>query len=210
MRVLGIDPGLATCGFALIDADGAGDIRVVDMGLFITRAEATLRERLAELKGDVRAFLADHAPAVVVAEVPTYPRDAASAAMLWAAYAALGAIAETHGRWAELTTANWRAALGLPQERSGAPRAPKGVQLSDQQLKALKREQARCGAQAKARRKRGTKDLMLSRFPGVPALLRSTPGELHEHPLDALAIACAWVELATRRPDAPAQGELAW
>lgn len=211
MIVLGIDPGLRTCGFALLEATSAADVRVLDLGLWITSPEGTIRERLAELKRDVRSYLTAAKPAAVVAEIPTFPRDSASAAMLWAAYAALGTLAEENGaRWAEMTTAGWRNALGLPQEKSGAPRAPKGVQLTPAAQKQLEREQARCGAQAKARRKRSTKDLMLARFPGARTLLASTPGALHEHPLDALAIGCAWVELATRTPAKPAQGELAW
>jgi hypothetical protein len=210
MKILGIDPGLRACGLALIEASDTGKVTVLDLDLFCTPPNDPLRTRLIELRADARDFLKAHKPAVVVAEIPTYPRDAASAAMLWAAHATVAAIAEEHGaRWVEMTTANWRAALGLPKEPSNAPRAPKGVKLSAEEDKTLKREQARCGARAKARRKRSTKDLMLARFPGAPALLHGIAADLREHPLDALAIACAWVELATRKPAAPAQGDLA-
>lgn len=211
MIILGIDPGLRTCGFALLEVPRSGDMYIRDVGLWVTMAEGTLRERLAELRGDVRAYLAEHQPAIVVAEVPTYPRDAVSAAMLWASYAAIGALAEASGaRWCEMTTTAWRAALGLPVEPSGAPRIPKNA--SKEQRKALERERERCARKAKARRKATTRALMVERFPGVRALLESTPADLQEHPFDALAIGCAWSDRATATQTAPtsAQGELAW
>jgi hypothetical protein len=208
MRILGIDPGLRTCGFALLSG-GADGAAVLDLGVWVTSAEGTLRERLVELKLDVRAFLANASPNVVVAEVPTYPRDSSSAAMLWAAYAAIGAIVEASGaRWCEMTTSAWRSALGLPPEPSNAPRMPSVV--TKEQRKRIEREQMRCSAQAKARRKRSTRDLMLERYPGAPELLASTPASLHEHPFDALAIASAWHRKATQVAPARAQGELAW
>ena len=67
MRVLGVDPGLDTTGYALVDADGARR-RVVEAGVVRSIARDTLARRLAALHSGVAEILTEHHPDVLVLE----------------------------------------------------------------------------------------------------------------------------------------------
>jgi len=49
MRILGIDPGLATTGWAIVDFNDNGDPTPVDYGALITKKGLTVSERIAEI-----------------------------------------------------------------------------------------------------------------------------------------------------------------
>lgn len=66
--VLGIDPGLSRCGYAVLEAGAAGSGRAVSLGVLRTPPEAPVAERLAELQADVRGLLVEHDPAVIAVE----------------------------------------------------------------------------------------------------------------------------------------------
>jgi crossover junction endodeoxyribonuclease RuvC len=68
VRVLGIDPGLTRCGFAVVDGGGPGEATVVALGVIRTPAGDHLPSRLAALRGELSALLAEYAPAVVAVE----------------------------------------------------------------------------------------------------------------------------------------------
>ena len=69
MFVLGIDPGLSRCGYALLDTGAAGDaVRARAMGVLKTLPALSLPYRLAQLRDDVDELLAEHDPEVVVVE----------------------------------------------------------------------------------------------------------------------------------------------
>lgn len=65
--MLGIDPGLSRCGYAVLDAR-ARTPRAVALGVVRTSPDDPLPSRLAELQGELRALIAEHAPAVVAVE----------------------------------------------------------------------------------------------------------------------------------------------
>ncbi len=67
MRILGIDPGLATVGIGIIDALSQADLRVIDW-LTITTKPGGLSERLVEIDADLAALLDDVKPDLAVVE----------------------------------------------------------------------------------------------------------------------------------------------
>jgi crossover junction endodeoxyribonuclease RuvC len=62
MRVLGIDPGLTRCGYAVLEAHGTRTVRALSMGVLRTPPSSPLPQRLAELKGELAALIAEFAP----------------------------------------------------------------------------------------------------------------------------------------------------
>ena len=52
MRILGIDPGIATIGFGVLDSDRT-DIRLVKCGVIETPAHTSLSSRLEQIYDDV-------------------------------------------------------------------------------------------------------------------------------------------------------------
>ncbi|TSC79379.1 MAG: crossover junction endodeoxyribonuclease RuvC [Candidatus Peregrinibacteria bacterium Gr01-1014_25] len=67
MRILGIDPGLATIGIGIVARDGAGKQRAEDWLTITTPAGLPLPERLQEIQRDLDEFL--HANPVDLAVV---------------------------------------------------------------------------------------------------------------------------------------------
>jgi len=49
MRILGIDPGLATTGWAIVDFNDNGDPTPVDYGALITKKGLTVSQRIGEI-----------------------------------------------------------------------------------------------------------------------------------------------------------------
>jgi crossover junction endodeoxyribonuclease RuvC len=67
MFVMGIDPGLSRCGYAVVEARREGH-RAVALGVITTPPSAPLPSRLAELQGEIRALIAEHRPVAVAVE----------------------------------------------------------------------------------------------------------------------------------------------
>ena len=67
MRILGLDPGLGTTGWGLIEADGNRLTHVAN-GQIRTDAAAPLPRRLAALADQLEALITDHAPATAAVE----------------------------------------------------------------------------------------------------------------------------------------------
>jgi crossover junction endodeoxyribonuclease RuvC len=62
--VLGVDPGLSRCGYAVVEPIGRGRARAAALGVIRTSPSAAAPERLAEL----RALLDEYRPVVVSVE----------------------------------------------------------------------------------------------------------------------------------------------
>ena len=75
IRVIGIDPGLRTLGWGVIDAEGARLVHVAN-GLVRPEGEA-LAERLLSLHTQLAAVIAAHAPQAAAVEQTFVNRDAA-------------------------------------------------------------------------------------------------------------------------------------
>lgn len=68
VRVLGIDPGLTRCGYAVLEADGPRVVRPLALGVLRTPPSAALPQRLAELKGELASLIAEFHPHAVAVE----------------------------------------------------------------------------------------------------------------------------------------------
>ena len=68
LRVLGIDPGLTRCGYAVVDGKGPGAATAVSLGVIRTPASDELPYRLAALRDEIVDLLREFRPDVVAVE----------------------------------------------------------------------------------------------------------------------------------------------
>jgi crossover junction endodeoxyribonuclease RuvC len=68
LRVLGIDPGLTRCGYAVVDGRGGGAATALSMGVIRTPASDPLPRRLASLRDELVELLRQFRPHVVAVE----------------------------------------------------------------------------------------------------------------------------------------------
>ena len=68
LRVLGIDPGLTRCGYAVIDGRGPSNVRAVSMGVIRTLSSESLANRLATLRIEFTSLIAEFEPDAVAVE----------------------------------------------------------------------------------------------------------------------------------------------
>ncbi|MAE68652.1 crossover junction endodeoxyribonuclease RuvC [bacterium] len=68
MRIIGIDPGLATVGIGLIEANCAHDLRVVDYLTIETASKTVFAQRLKEIGKDLDDILTDFQPELAIIE----------------------------------------------------------------------------------------------------------------------------------------------
>lgn len=67
-RVLGIDPGLTRCGYAVVDGRGPGAATAISMGVIRTPSSDPLPKRLGALRTEFTALIAEFRPDVVAVE----------------------------------------------------------------------------------------------------------------------------------------------
>ncbi len=67
MKILGIDPGLQVCGYAVINLD-SGDIKLIEAGICKTSANTALEKRLAQIQQDINTLLEKYEPDCVAVE----------------------------------------------------------------------------------------------------------------------------------------------
>ncbi|MFA5147054.1 MAG: crossover junction endodeoxyribonuclease RuvC [Candidatus Omnitrophota bacterium] len=65
MRILGIDPGLNTTGYGLIDA---GTMKVVEAGVIRTKKNTPIQERVTKIFDGISGIIDEYAPGVLVLE----------------------------------------------------------------------------------------------------------------------------------------------
>ena len=68
MIILGIDPGLATLGYGVIEKDARGNCRAVDFGVVVTPTDEGLPVRLAMLEEGINRILAKFDPDEIAME----------------------------------------------------------------------------------------------------------------------------------------------
>jgi crossover junction endodeoxyribonuclease RuvC len=78
VKVLGIDPGTAACGYGIVHGSG-GRIRAVDHGWWRTPARERPELRLKTIFDGVQALIAEHAPDAVALEESFVGADARTA-----------------------------------------------------------------------------------------------------------------------------------
>jgi crossover junction endodeoxyribonuclease RuvC len=67
-RVLGIDPGLAVTGYAVLDCPENASLRLGEGGIIKTHPEAALEQRLQQIYSGLKEILAEFKPGVVAVE----------------------------------------------------------------------------------------------------------------------------------------------
>ncbi len=67
MRICGIDPGLNTSGYAVLDADGPA-VTVCDAGICRTQSQADLGQRLIQIEADFSSVFEQWRPTAVAVE----------------------------------------------------------------------------------------------------------------------------------------------
>ena len=68
MKIIGIDPGLATVGVGIVEADNPQNIKVLDWFTIETEAGTPMHERLLEISDDLSELLEEENPDLVVVE----------------------------------------------------------------------------------------------------------------------------------------------
>jgi crossover junction endodeoxyribonuclease RuvC len=67
MRILGIDPGLQVCGYAVVDKIGS-DGKLVEAGVFRSDSSKPLEMRLNQIARDIRTVLENFRPEIIAVE----------------------------------------------------------------------------------------------------------------------------------------------
>ncbi len=65
MRILGIDPGLGTTGYGIIDGNS---FKVIEAGIIRTRAGSPVQERIKKIFDEISGIIEEHQPGVLVLE----------------------------------------------------------------------------------------------------------------------------------------------
>ena len=105
MLILGIDPGLQTTGWGIIQARGSG-LQFVACGLIKTDAGTKLPARLADLHGQMAAVIQQWQPAAAAIEETFVNNNPASALKLGQARGVLLAVPALYGLLAAEYSAN--------------------------------------------------------------------------------------------------------
>ncbi|MFM8856057.1 MAG: crossover junction endodeoxyribonuclease RuvC, partial [Actinomycetota bacterium] len=67
-RVLGIDPGMTRCGYAVLESTGANSVSPVSLGVLRTSATDSTASRLAQLHLDIEELISEFEPDAVAVE----------------------------------------------------------------------------------------------------------------------------------------------
>ena len=66
--VMGVDPGLTRCGYAVLSMSGPQNITALALGVLRTSPASPLHQRLAEIHNEIDALLAEFRPTAVAVE----------------------------------------------------------------------------------------------------------------------------------------------
>jgi len=77
--VLGVDPGTATTGYALVAEDVEGNARLVRFGVIETRAHEAMAVRLRAIHADLSALIRESAPEAMAVEELFFSRNVSTA-----------------------------------------------------------------------------------------------------------------------------------
>ena len=68
MRILGVDPGLLSTGYGLIEADSPDRIRVIEAGVIRTSSGDGISRRVVDIYENLTSIITERRPAVLVLE----------------------------------------------------------------------------------------------------------------------------------------------
>ncbi len=95
MIVLGIDPGLATLGWGVIEAE-RGRQRLVDVGCILTTPKQSLPERLLQIQTDMQTLLCRYRPEEIAFEELFFAKNVTTAFTVGAARGVSIAVCAAH------------------------------------------------------------------------------------------------------------------
>lgn len=78
MRVLGIDPGTATTGYAVVE-ETIGRLRMIALGVITTPAKTPLPSRLQTIHSELKEIVAEYEPEAAAVEELFFSRNARTA-----------------------------------------------------------------------------------------------------------------------------------
>lgn len=149
-RVLGIDPGLTRCGYAVVDGSSPSAATAVALGVLGTPAGDPLPRRLASLAAQLTALLDEYRPAAVAVEqvffqvnVRTAMSVAQASGLALATAAAKGCdVAQYSPNQVKDAVAGWGGAgksqvAKMVKLRLGLPASPKPADAADAAALAL-------------------------------------------------------------------------
>jgi len=67
MKILGIDPGLQVCGYAVIEAD-RNQLKLLEAGVCKTNAKLSIEKRLVQIAQDINSLIEKFRPVCVAVE----------------------------------------------------------------------------------------------------------------------------------------------
>lgn len=170
IRLLGIDPGFSSVGWAIVEHHPDAGVRLVSLGVMRTKkatrkqnvlAAADNFRRAQEIGRELGALMLSARVDVVCAEAMSFPRSSSVAAKMAMCWGVLAQLCET---------------LSLPL-----------TQASPQQIKRSVTGNA-------AASKDDVAAALSLRFPDTVALVASVPASLHEHAHDAVGAIVACLE----------------
>jgi crossover junction endodeoxyribonuclease RuvC len=97
MRILGIDPGIATVGLGFIEVHDRDRFQSIEWATITTKPNQPLSIRLRELCDDLHQFLTDLKPEVAVMERLFFAKNRTSAMNVAQARGAIITVLEQHG-----------------------------------------------------------------------------------------------------------------
>lgn len=142
--VLGIDPGLTRCGYAVLRSNGPQSIEALALGVVRTSTDDDLAVRLAELQREISSLIDEHRPDAVAVEQVFFQNNVRTAMSVGQASGVVLALAASAGcRVVQYTpsqvksaVAGWGAAdktqvTQMVQRRLGLDRAPRPADAAD-------------------------------------------------------------------------------
>lgn len=179
--VLGIDPGFASIGWAVLKLTATGE-QPVEMGVIRTEKSTAKRnvrasednlERAKEIATELRTLIDKYRVQLICAETMSYPRNSSAAAKMAMCWGVLAALAGQY---------NIPIAQATPQEVKKAVTGKKDASKDEVQEAVRTLFPELQGGEAKH---------------GGPYILKAVPRSLWEHPYDATAavIACRQSEV---------------
>lgn len=95
--VLGVDPGLTRCGYAVIQTESAQTVRALALGVVRTPADMALPSRLALLAGEMTELIGQYRPGAVAVEQVFFQTNVRTAMAVGQASGVVLALAAAHG-----------------------------------------------------------------------------------------------------------------
>ncbi|MDQ7009926.1 MAG: crossover junction endodeoxyribonuclease RuvC [Candidatus Gracilibacteria bacterium] len=78
IRILGIDPGTTTVGFAIIDKEKQ-DYNIIDFGVFSTTPKISINIKLLEIGNDIKEIIEKYKPDIISVEKLYFQNNAKTA-----------------------------------------------------------------------------------------------------------------------------------